>query len=488
MNKKQNDFAGEGWGYSVYTFCAKIMQFVNGSGEMRINNPWMDKRLQENGELFFNRVVEKKTIHIRGLAYNRAEEIKLGRWLRHKEVTKEKLIKEELTRTRKLVAGRHVLAIQDTTEINYQAHAGRVKGLGTVGNGTDLGLYLHPLLVVDAQTKACIGCGAIKTWMRYEGAANNYQKLPIEEKESYRWIETAAIGKETLKQAKRVTFLGDRENDIYEFLDRIPEERTDIITRVCRYNRCLSKGQSLSEHLDSLEEQGRVKITVPREVRQKRAEREAELSIKYSEVEIKKPAKCTDKLASEIVKLRVVEIKEINCPAAQEAIHWILFTTHAVDTVEDAQKIIEWYRERWNIEQVFRTMKLQGLDIESSQVEDGVNLTKLVVIALCAAIQIMQLVLAREGKTQQKISDVFTHDEQLLLALLLTTLEGKTALQKNPHAKDNLGWGSWIIARLGGWKGYKSEGPPGPITMGRGLTEFRSIYYGWKLTRDMYTE
>lgn len=403
-------------------------------------------------------------------------------------MTKEKLIASELTRTSKLVAGRHVLGIQDTTEINYQAHAGRVSGLGTVGNGTDAGLYLHPLLVMDADTKACLGFGAIQTWMRKEKASSDYRKLRIEEKESYRWIETATIGKETLKKAACVTLLGDRENDIYEFLDRIPDAHTHIITRVCRYNRYLLNGLKLDEQLEKFAQAGRMELTVPRDVRSKRSRRGAELSIKYGEVDIKKPLACTDKEASNFVRLQVVEVKEQGCASDEDPIHWILFTTHAVSSIEDAKQIVSWYRERWNIEQIFRTLKSQGLDVESSQVEEGVNLTKLVLIALCASVQIMQLVMAREGKTQQKVNDVFSEDEQQLLSVLSTKLEGRTLLQKNPHPRDNLAWGTWIIARLGSWKGYKSEGLPGPITMGRGLQEFNSIYYGWKLTKDLYTE
>lgn len=80
-------------------------------------------------------------------------------------------------------------------------------------------------------------------------------------------------------------------------------------------------------------------------------------------------------------------------------------------------------------------------------------------------------------------------DEQIVLVLLLNRLEGKTIIQKNPHPKENLAWASWIIARLGGWQGYvKSEGLPGPIVMGRGLTRFEGIYDGWKLSKDLCAE
>jgi hypothetical protein len=90
-------------------------------------------------------------------------------------------------------------------------------------------------------------------------------------------------------------------------------------------------------------------------------------------------------------------------------------------------------RTRWNVEQVFRTLKKQGLDVESSQIESAECLMKLAVIALCAAIQILQLVLARDGTTNQKTSDVFSEEEQHVLVMLLVKLEGKT--EKSPSKR-----------------------------------------------------
>jgi hypothetical protein len=430
-------------------------------------------------------MVERKTVSIRRLANGRTEAVKFERFIRNKEVTIARLIHTEQTRVREVVRGRHVLAIQDTTEINYQKHAGRVHSLGTVGNGKDAGFFMHPLLVLDANTGSCLGSAAIEIWNRLEGASDKYPKLPIEEKESYRWLSTAEKGKKILSEASCVTFIGDRENDIYEFFDRIPNEKTHIITRV-RVDRCLKIGEKLYEHLDKQKEAGKIIVTIPREIRRGREERKAVLLIKYCEIEIKKPENCSDKIAPKTIKLRVVEAKEINCPSGQEPIHWRLFTTHQITTPEDAQQIVFWYRKRWNVEQIFRTIKKQGLDIESSQIESGDNLMKLAVIGLCAAIQIMELVLARNGTTEQKTEEVFTIDERLFLAIILPTLEGKTAKQKNPYLKENLSWASWIIARLGGWQGYtSSEGPPGPIVMGRGLRRFYAMYDGWKLSKDV---
>src|SRR6185312_6015333 len=84
-------------------------------------------------------------------------------------------------------------------------------------------------------------------------------------------------------------------------------------------------------------------------------------------------------------------------PAVEEPIHWRLLTTHAVTTVAQALQIVAWYRQRWHIEQLFRTSKSQGLDLESSQVEAAEALFNLAAVAMIAATKIMQLVLARDG-------------------------------------------------------------------------------------------
>jgi hypothetical protein len=432
--------------------------------------------------------VEKKKISLRGLSRNRAEEIQFGRWLRNKEVTVKRLIREEQDRLKPLVAGRHVLGIQDTTEINYQSQSGRVKGLGTVGDGTGIGFFMHPMLVIDAETGACLGSSEIHVHNRLEGASEKYQSLPIEEKESYRWIWTAQRSEEVLSLAKSITYVGDRENDIYEYIDRIPGEKSHIITR-SHHNRRLSNGKKLREHIEGVETAGEMIVKIPREIRRNRKKREARLSIKYSEIEIERPEGSTDKTAAKNIRLRLVEAKELDCEEDQEPIHWLLITTHEVNDFAGAKQIISWYKTRWNIEQLFRTMKKQGLDIESSEVESATSLMKLAVVALCAAIKIMQLVLAREGTTGQRVEDVFDGDERNFLEILLPTLEGRTEKQQNPYSKGSLAWASWIIARLGSWHCYtKGQRPPGPIVFGRGLECFYKLHFGYKLNKNVYTQ
>ncbi len=95
------------------------------------------------------------------------------------------------------VNGRHVLAINDSSEINLQAHAGRLKfkSLGVVGNNQDVGFFLHPTLILDAQSGFPLGLSHVQLWTREAGhktkKERNYQKLPIEDKESFKWIDSA---------------------------------------------------------------------------------------------------------------------------------------------------------------------------------------------------------------------------------------------------------------------------------------------------------
>lgn len=456
---------------------------------MKLVSPFVDLRLKKSGELLFDRMVRGKTVVLKRLASNAAEKKRFERFIRHKEVTTPRIISTEKSRIHELVKGRHILGIQDTTEINYKSSKGRVHGLGTVGNGIDPGFFMHPLLAVDACSGSVIGCAEIELWNRTEAADESYPKLPIEEKESYRWLSTAQGARKVLSPAACVTFISDRESDIYEMFARIPNENTHLLIRTCR-DRIIknSRYRKLYEHLEYQAEAGRIKIQISDDTRSGRKKREATLVIKHSVVEIVKPGKCTDKSAPKTIQLTVVEAREEGCPQGQEPVHWRLFTTHTVSDFTGARQIILWYQMRWIIEQVFRTMKLQGLDTEESQVESGANLMKMAVLALCAAVKIMQLISARDGNTELQTGDTFSAEEQLCMELLIKKLEGKSQKQKNPHPKNNLAWAAWIIARLGGWHGYtKSEGPPGPIVMGCGLRKFYEMFAGWCLYKDTST-
>jgi hypothetical protein len=143
---------------------------------------------------------------------------------------------------------------------------------------------------------------------------------------------------------------------------------------------------------------------------------------------------------------------------------------------------------RWTIEDLFRTVKREGLDYESSELESGKALGKLFVMALLAAIELLQLRQARAGGTDPSSSLVFSEVQLECMQDLLPGLEGKREKQKNPYPKTNLARATWMIARPGGWKGYASQRPPGVITLHDGRIRFHHIFQGWDLAKDVYKQ
>jgi len=399
-------------------------------------------------------------------------------------VTVEKMVIRTRARVAEVTAGRHVLAIQDTSEINYEAKRGRKQGLGKVGNGSDIGLFMHPVLTVDAGTGHCLGLADVQVWRRFKSKSADYRKQPIEEKESYRWLKGPRRAKWGLAKASMITVIDDREGDIYEKWARLPDRRTHLLSRACR-DRAISGGGTLFAILAALPEQHRFTLDLPARAGKRQA-RQAQLSVRFGKIAICRPKSCSDPGAPRQIELFAIEVREIDPPSGEEGVLWRLLTTHDVGTVEQALTVIGWYRQRWHVEQLFRTMKRQGLDIEDSVIADGKALEKLAVIALIAACQTMQLVRAHAcADDSQPASHVFDEREVQVLSALQARLQGRTAKQKNPHPPQTLAWAGWTIARLGGWTGYQSDKSTGPITMRDGLQRFRTIVQGYFLAENL---
>ena len=202
--------------------------------------------------------------------------------------------------------------------------------------------------------------------------------------------------------------------------------------------------------------------------------------------------------------MSAIEVRELDAPAGEEPVLWRLLTTHPVESIAQALQVIGWYRLRWNIEQLFRTLKRQGLGIEQSVITDGAALEKLAVIALIGATITMQLVLARaaagpagaEPDSPRPADDpppppmppasrVFDEEQIKVLHALQNKLQGRTQKQQNPYPINSLAWATWTIARLGGWTGYHSDKSTGPITMRDELQRFNAIVDGYRLAQDV---
>ena len=383
----------------------------------------------------------------------------------------------------------HVLVINDTSEMNYNHLNGLFKvndpDIGLISDNRSTGFFLHPGLAVSPRTGMPLGISSVQTWNRRFGSKTkeerNYRDQPIEEKESYKWLVTARESKAWLAPNSRMTLIGDRENDIFEYFSSIPDQKTDVLVR-SSWNRKLTSGLMLTDELELLAWQARVELPV--RATEKRTQRTAQLQVKWTSVQIIKPEKRKHLLQQypDQVKLNVVEVCEHpdSVPQGESPIHWRLFTTHEVKTLEDALLIIKWYRWRWWIEDLFRVLKTEGLEVESSQFSTGLALKKLVVLCLGEALKILTMRQERLGAGNYDASLCFTQDEQAFLTILGSELQGKTQKQQNPHQPQSLAWAVWIIALLGDWiPTDMTKRPPGVITISRGLKKFNQRYAGW---------
>jgi Transposase DDE domain len=276
--------------------------------------------------------------------------------------------------------------------------------------------------------------------------------------------------------AAMVTEISDRESDIYAKWARVPAPGFHILTRAM-HDRPVEGGGKLSSV--ALTPAGEAAVAL--RARPGRPARAATLVAAYARVNLKRPRNTLEEGMPETVTLTLVQVTEVNPPQGAEPILWRLLTTHRVEDEAMAWRIVAWYRQRWHIEQFFRTLKQQGLQLEDSQLETAERLIKLTAIAARAAVTIMQLVQSRDGRAEQDAAIAFSPAEIDTLRALVPTLEGKSTLQKNHHPPGSLAWAAWAIAKLGGWDGYPKSKPPGPITFRHGLNYFRALAHGRNL-------
>jgi len=428
-------------------------------------------------------MVTRETVCMRRLGGGkRAREVQFGRFLKNGKVTIDRLIEGWSEQTGPAAVGRHVLAIQDTTEINFRTTPERRRGLGEIGKGVGRGVLVHAMLGVDADHGSCLGLVTGRIWTRKGRVAIPHDQRPLSERESERWVCTGLSARQVLAGAAMVTVIGDRESDFYAAWAMLPGANFHLITRVM-HDRSLADGASLYAASERFAHAGSQLLELPART-PNRPTRTAALNLRFGQVELRRPRGGAHSHLPKTIAVTLIEVIETRAPKNSEPVHWRLLTTHEVKDAAAAWRIVGWYKLRWKIEQLFRLMKTQGLRLEDSQLETADRLIKLAAITAKAAVVTLQLMQARDGQSAESASVSFTEGEIVVLEAINNQIEGKTALQKNPHPEHSLAWASWIIARLGGWDGYPSSKPPGPITLRYGLEQFRIMRLGWGL-RDV---
>lgn len=403
------------------------------------------------------------------------------------------------------------------------------------------GYYIHPHLLLNANSGSLLGLGSLHSWHREDKraanlarrehisnlsitdantykAAHRAEKTKVDshksicEKEGYRWIESAWESLSQCKGASSVTVIADCETDTYEYLvvlghgdfARAGDPPCKVLVRSDN-NRLLDvqkkvynpeKDKYYKQNVRLYEYLRECAITQVAEVVIKespnRAARTAQFSLKYERVKLRRPERLTEakayfeeKKIPKFMEVTVLEFTEISPPPeGEKPIKWTLITTHTIDNDEFAMKIITYYQARWRIEMYFRSLKKTGFAIENilNQTKEGI--LKLTSTTLMAAVKIIQLIQARDNP-EIAIETLFSPQEIAVLKVLSKSLEGRTEKQRNPYPQESLAFGVWVIARLGGWKGYGSQRKPGVYTLQIGLNKFYVFYEAYNMAKEM---
>ncbi len=430
-----------------------------------------DVRTERRADWFIGRVVSTGSVVLRQIGQDRAGEVAAHRFLSSPYVSAETVSGTLAARTAEQCAGRHVVVVQDTTEISFSGASHKHKGFGPAGNGKDPGFFIHPVIAVDVAHEAVIGLVDINIWTRAKTRVADRTKRPLENKESARWLNGCVVAAEALNRCASVTMIADRESDIYELFFHCPQ-KLHLIVRAGQ-NRALVDGGLLFDVLGKAKPIAHQEVNVaPRGPGDKG--RLATVEIKCGRVRIKRPSRLSREHTD--IELTLVEVKEPKVPKGKTALCWRLLTTHPVETAEEAIAVVQLYRLRWRIEQTFRALKSDGMRLEESQVTGCDRMFALAAIAMAAAVRTIQLVDARDGGPRLA-TDIIDAEFIAPVAGLSNKLEGKTDRQKNPHERGSLAWLAWVVARLGGWNCYYK--PPGPKTMHQGWVHLATFLAGF---------
>ena len=400
----------------------------------------------------------------------------------------------------------HVLCLQDTTEIIF-SHEGRLSlddkdfGYGT-SEHEKYCIFAHPGMVLDASSRMPVGFGHMKVWSRDRSEERRKKqrrgKVKLEEKESYRWVETAEKTVAALPPGVRVTMVGDRENDVYSVMCKTLDCGCDFLVR-SMHNRpvdCdMDDGRmGIKEFMQC--QPAAHEYTLELRGHKGRKARTARMLLRFARVTIHKNENCPDDVQASLTCYCIHAVEDASTvPGGEEPIEWRLLTSHVVETVEQAAECVEWYKCRWFIEELFRVCKSEGFRIESVQLESGAAVKKLIVLTLWAALRCVALKRAYDEQDETVPASVmFDEGEQELLHVEMERLHSKSpkALDgRNPFREGSLPWAAWIIARIGGWSGYvKAHGRPGYTTMKQGLDRFNQHLeiIAFAKARDVYKE
>ena len=366
-----------------------------------------------------------------------------------------------------------VLAIQDTSEFDFSHHPG-TKGLGPIGVPSRVGLKLHSALAVSLEGVP-LGIVHQQVWVRDPedvGKAKRRRQLAIEEKESQRWLSGLDGTMAAIPQGVAVITVGDSEADIFELFAKERRAGAELLIRAT-HNRVVSDEERyLWAAVRRMVPSGELTVELRR--REELPARTAVLTVRHGTVEIHPPRNHKERSRMKPVKLQVVLVEEDNPPLGVEAICWLLVTTLAVGTLEEAVQCVRWYTYRWLVERYHYVLK-SGCRLEELQLESAERIER--ALATYATMAWRLLWLTYEARRHPEASCEVALEVHEWQALYCTKHKVGTPPSEAPTMRDAVRW----IAQLGGFLGRKGDGEPGVKTIWRGLRRLHDIASTWQL-------
>ena len=381
-----------------------------------------------------------------------------------------------------------VLVLHDTTEFSFRRENPEPIGkIGIVGGRRDrtgqaefyttCGILMHSSLVVTIEGLP-LGISAIKFWSRKDFKGTNALKkkinstrVPIEEKESVRWIDNIQQTTALLADPQRCIHIGDRESDIYELFCTAHDANTHFLVRTCVDRLAEDRQHTISQQMETVDVKANHRVAV---LDKKGQPAEAVLEIRYRRIRVLPPIGKQRRYPE--LDLTVIYAQEREAPAGRDPIDWKLITDLPVSTPLEAVEKLQWYASRWKIETFHKILK-SGCKAEESKLRTADRLVNLIAVFCILSWRIFWMTMLRRSTSDAPTSIAFTDTE----CQLLDHLVPDQAKSRSP--KKSLS--SYIIkvARLGGYLARASDPPPGNIVMWRGLSRLTDIVLGFEAAK-----
>jgi hypothetical protein len=396
----------------------------------------------------------------------------------NEKVTPELILAPHQERTQgRMLSHRLVLAVQDTTFLDYTTHP-KTEGLGPIGTEEQdiRGLVNHTTLAITEQGLP-LGVLAQKSWARDEedaGSARKRKSRAIEEKESYKWIESLEEVRRLSPEGVLVVNVCDREADIYEYFQEATNNGDKILLRATQNRSLMEEQRCLWDYMSDQPVQGYLEVEVP--AKDKQPARTAIVGISFASVVLKPPYRSKSQIKEELrpIEIDAVWVREIDAPAGVEALDWKLISNVSVKTYEDALERISWYKQRWNIETYFKILK-SGCKVEACRFGTAERLKRYITLKSIIAWRLFWM--TKINRTDPDAPCTVVLAEHEWKALYHGVHRTRELPEQLPTVREVVRW----IARLGGFLGRRSDKEPGPIVIWRGWQRLNDIAATWLL-------